>query len=81
MAAWPNAKFILTTRDPEAWYRSAESTIFVKRNAIHEIIMDTISLFDPLLWEMSGTKEIGRQMFFGDGKFLDKEAGISTYHA
>ncbi|KAF7560192.1 hypothetical protein G7046_g3953 [Stylonectria norvegica] len=81
VAAWPDAKFILTTREPEAWYRSAESTIFVKRTFFQNLVMDTLSFFDPLLWEMSGTKDIATQIFFGDGEFLDKKAGIKTYKA
>ncbi|KAH8900726.1 hypothetical protein GQ53DRAFT_835650 [Thozetella sp. PMI_491] len=81
VAAWPDAKFILTTREPERWYRSAESTIFVKRSKFQELIMDFIAFFDPLLWEMSGTKDIGRQLFFGDAEFMDKEAGLRVYQA
>ena len=53
MRVFPNAKVVLTVRDPERWYESVKGTIFQNR----EFVQGTIGLFSKLVgswgcWEV-----------------------------
>ena len=45
MKVFPNAKVVLTVRDPEKWYISVKTTIYNARNFVH----GTIGLFLKLV--------------------------------
>ena len=45
MRVFPNAKVVLTVRDPEKWYESVKGTIFQNR----EFVQGTIGLFSKLV--------------------------------
>ena len=45
MRVFPNAKVVLTVRDPEKWYLSVKTTIYNARNFVH----GTIGLFLKLV--------------------------------
>lgn len=66
MHAYPEAKVLLTVRDPEKWYASAASTIYIAshRNpdSVHAHMLDT------LVWQ--GTF---------DGKFEEKDYAIAVF--
>ncbi|MEV6848652.1 sulfotransferase family protein [Actinoplanes sp. NPDC051411] len=67
----PAAKVILTVRDPEKWYESADKTIYAAANAGREsgvMDPDVISMVDATVWE--GTF---------DGRFADREATIQRF--
>ncbi|TPX14600.1 uncharacterized protein E0L32_005292 [Thyridium curvatum] len=81
VAAWPDAKFILTTREPAAWYASAESTILRKPGIVQLVMMGILRWFSPLFWEMSGVKESARIILFGGGEFMNKDDAIRAYIA
>jgi len=68
---YPEAKVILTVRDPEKWYESADKTIHAAANAGRESGMmdpDVVGMVDATVWD--GTFE---------GGFADREATIKRY--
>ncbi|WP_306214705.1 sulfotransferase family protein [Actinoplanes sp. RD1] len=70
VAAHPRAKVILTSRDPDKWYRSAHDTIY--QAALHMPQPEgesAIRMARALVW--AGT--------FGD-RFGDREHAIKTFH-
>ena len=84
-AYYPDAKFILTLRDPEKWYQSAYNTIFsfdpgigIKLRLLLKTftsskarnLLKVLQLNEKSLW--------GK---FFNGKFKDKEATIAKYNA
>jgi hypothetical protein len=69
---YPAAKVILTVRDADKWYDSADKTIHAAANAGRDsggLDPDVIGMVDATVWE--GT--------FG-GRFADREATIKLYH-
>lgn len=64
--AYPDAKVILTERDPEAWFASTQATIFGR---------DWSSASDNI-WEIMASKVVG-SMF--EGRMHDKDWVISVY--
>jgi hypothetical protein len=66
-----DAKVILTVRDPDKWYESAEKTIYAAANAGREsgrMDPDVIGMVDATVWD--GTF---------DGRFADREATIKRF--
>jgi hypothetical protein len=76
MAAYPNAKVILTIRDPERWYDSVRQTIY----AISEDIpMRWVGQWIPVV---GGVFRLSRTVIWqGDlqGRFLDRDFAISWF--
>jgi hypothetical protein len=69
---FPNAKIILTLRDPEAWYESAANTIF-------ESLELSAYNPDPRKRESSGmTRRLILEHTFG-GRYWDKNYAIEVY--
>lgn len=70
LAAWPDAKVVLTVRDPHRWYASARKTIFAiqQRPLPPEVTdPDAIEVHRFLFGEL-----IPRVMDIGDGRRLDQ---------
>jgi hypothetical protein len=68
---YPAAKVILTVRDPEKWYESAEKTIYAAANAGREsgfLDRDVMNMVDSTIWD--GT--------FG-GRFADRDHAIRVF--
>ena len=61
MRVFPNAKVVLTVRDPEKWYTSVKSTIYNARNFVH----GTVGMFLKLVGQhrrirlVTGTSQQG----------------------
>lgn len=51
MSAYPDAKFILTHRDPAAWLRSVKNTFIPLEAAQDQFPIWHMSLFDPFTRE------------------------------
>jgi hypothetical protein len=67
----PDAKVILTVRDPQKWYDSADQTIHAAANAGREsggLDRDVIGMVDATVWD--GTFE---------GRFADRDAAIKIF--
>ena len=76
MEKYPEAKVILTARDPEAWYESTKETIYTLSNSVPWIVAFLIprgrkilAMLQRLIWE---------GVF--DGRFEEKQHGIDVYN-
>ncbi len=69
---YPDAKVILTVRDPERWYKSVASTIF-------PVLMRPMEMDDPAMavQRKMALKRIFDQTF--NGRFEDRELTIGVY--
>ncbi len=74
MAAYPDAKVLLTTRDPESWYSSARETIYqsnqMEEGALPPPMRPFIRMVKSLLWEHTF-----------DGRFEDKAYAIEVFNS
>jgi hypothetical protein len=76
LAHYPDARVILTVRDPEAWWRSTRETIYA-------ISQDVPTRWvGPHLPVMGGVFRLTRIYWNGvfGGRFLDKAHAIGVYH-
>lgn len=83
MDAYPEAKVILTVRDPERWYESVRATIYNVRRTASSPLVRLAALFIPRLRHLrraglmvSGLAWDGT---FG-GRFEDREYAIETFN-
>jgi hypothetical protein len=78
MAAYPDAKVVLSVRDPERWYESARKTIFTAPRGGRMLLQ---LLLTPRMWRSVGVvRRILRQGTFG-GKERDKAHAIGVFNA
>ncbi len=76
MAQYPDAKLILTVRDPERWYQSAFETIYSEGRSLHRLerallpkrVRDVFAMIDAVIWQGTfagrfGEREYAIQMF------------------
>ena len=69
MATYPDAKVLLTVRDPESWYASAHETIYQSNQMNPPPSMQNfITMVKELLWQRDF-----------DGKFEDKAYAINVF--
>lgn len=75
MALYPDAKVILTVRDPARWYDSARETIYRARELMPAWVL-------PLMPRVRASQRMIQRLiwdgFFG-GRFADREAAIAAY--
>lgn len=73
--AYPEAKVVLSVRDPEAWYRSVSETIY----PVSYVIPRWLGWFQPTIWRVMNTNRrlIWQGVF--DGRFEDKAHAIEVY--
>jgi hypothetical protein len=79
-AANPDAKIILTVRDPEAWYRSAAATIFARMLEFEALRSDPAAAVDEARrrhMEMVNTIVVEKTF----GGLLDKAHAIAVFNA
>lgn len=81
MAAFPEARVILSERDPEAWYASIMKTIYPSSVALREHVKHAGEGVDPLLQRRS--EMVFELVWDGlfDGRLEDKDHVISVYLA
>jgi len=77
MAAFPDAKVILTVRDPEKWYDSAAATIYGATQGLPSFIHllrpalgKVIDMVNELIWQKTF-----------DNRFADRAHAIAVYNA
>lgn len=84
-AAYPEAKVILTVRDPERWYESARSTLFnAKPTGWQAVKMLFQYPFSPRLRKMVRIFKMNDALVWkGDfeGRFADKDFAIAKFQA
>ncbi|MCA9840371.1 MAG: hypothetical protein KC422_25905 [Trueperaceae bacterium] len=81
MKAYPEAKIILTLRDPERWYESASQTILNLPSRPQFALMRLISLFNndlkKVLPILTVARKVGIETFFNND--LSKDHVIATF--
>ena len=80
MEAYPEAKVILTVRNPESWYESTRNTIYgVPKTVYASPVLSLLRLFSPRTSRASRMTEgvIWEGTF--SGRFEDKEHAISIF--
>ena len=83
MTKYPDAKIILTVRDPEKWYKSAYDTIFQMPKGMDKMIMRVISVFKPELRHIINTLEFANDTVWKglfQNRFADKAFAIDIYN-
>lgn len=78
LAAYPEAKVLLSVRDPDRWYDSCINTIYAITHTF------PLRLVGPLLPGIGGALDMPRQLVFErtfGGRFADKAHALSVWHA
>lgn len=78
LAAHPDAKVLLSVRDPDRWHQSCLDTI---HQTVHRF---PLSLIGPLLPRIGRPLRMTRALIWGgvfDGRFTDKAHAISVFNA
>ena len=82
MQVYPEAKVILTQRDPEKWYKSVSDTIYQLPRGFDRIMMKLVGLFKPEVAKISRNLDFANEIvwldFFQD-KFQDKDFAIQKF--
>lgn len=82
---YPDAKVILTVRDPDAWYASTKATVFQVGPSPAEKAIALFKMpFSPKLRQRIRIFQmVDKLIWQGEfqGKFLDQELAIARYHA
>lgn len=83
MEKYPDAKVILTVRDPQRWYESAYDTIYtITRAASSSLILYVASLVIPRAKGMTRARQMIDEIVWQrdlDGRFEDREYAIETF--
>ncbi|KAJ2895463.1 hypothetical protein MKZ38_006575 [Zalerion maritima] len=79
VAAYPEAKFILTTRDPDSWLRSYQNTLRVKIENGDRFPNDVMAFFDSYHRAIVRVTKLFAH-FIWNGKSLDDDdAALETF--
>jgi Sulfotransferase domain len=81
VAAYPDAKFILTYREPDAWLRSVHNTIAKELQKNDDAIFYVIKYFDPFLWNMNRMNDVFRRVLWMGKDITNDEAALEYYRA
>ena len=84
MEAFPEAKVILTVREPEPWYASMQSTIYQLRKMTHGLwpVRAAFALADRVAPGATGTARLADHLVWEDtfdGRFEDKDYAIEVF--
>jgi hypothetical protein len=82
MLAYPEAKVILTVRDPERWYESARSTIYTMRDMVSSPFFSLGARFVPRLRHLRRAALMVSGLAWDDtfgGRFEDREHATHTF--
>lgn len=79
---YPDARVILTTRDPERWYASVRSTIYEARDAYRSPLLNLVGrVVPPLGAVLRAGRMADRLIFEGDfgGRFGDRAHALEVF--
>ena len=82
MERYPDAKVILTVRDPERWYESARSTIYNIQNVASSPLFSLMALFVPRLRDLRRAALMAADLVWKrtfDGRFEEREHAIEVF--
>ena len=68
MKVWPNAKVIITVREPEGWVKSVKSTLFKRRFLNPSIVFAMLGLFPTYLGDPRNPQREWPTKMFASGK-------------
>ncbi|KAI0144628.1 hypothetical protein GGR57DRAFT_517775 [Xylariaceae sp. FL1272] len=81
LIVYPDAMFILTTREPEAWLASMKNTI-IPANTVHQYFpLSILKYFDTMMWSRSRLAKTWRYCFFPTGDLQNHKSTADTYVA
>jgi hypothetical protein len=81
LAAYPDAKFILTTRNAQSWLASMKNTI-IPANTVHQNFpLNVLKYFDSMMWSRSRLAKTWRYCFFPTGDLQNHKDTVDTYLA
>ena len=83
MQHYPDAKVILTVRDPERWYKSAIDTIYNMPKGFGRFMMKLVGMFKPPVRHVSNTLDFANEAIwlgFFQNNFSDKARAIDIYN-
>ena len=78
---YPDAKFILTTREPRAWMASMNKTIVPAITSQHHFPNNVLRKFDKLFYSLSMLSSTWMHVFFPGGDVRDEQGAIQKYNA
>lgn len=78
--AYPDAKFILTTRDPDAWLRSLKNTIGKGMIKVQQFPIAYLRYFNWTLWYDLSMARSMRYSLFENGDATDNESALRRYN-
>jgi hypothetical protein len=79
---FPDAKVLLTVRDPESWYESVLNTIYAVSRHRYRVAMSFLSRFVPPLREMYPRMVFVNELIWDgqfEGRFEDKDVALSKF--
>ena len=82
MERYPEAKVILTVRDPERWYESTRSTIYTVQNVASSPVFSIAALFVPRLRHLKRAALMAADLVWErtfDGRFEKCEQAIEVF--
>jgi hypothetical protein len=82
MESYPDAKVILTVRDPERWYESARSTIYGVRSVASSPILSLAALLVSRIREMKRVGRMASDLLWEDvfdGRFENRRYAIEVF--
>jgi sulfotransferase family protein len=82
MERYPDAKVILTVRDPERWYESARGTIYTIQNVASSPIFSLAALFVPRIRQAKRVARMASDLAWEDvfgGRFEDRRYAIEVF--
>lgn len=78
--AYPDAKFILTTRDPQSWLRSVTNTIGKAMIKVQQFPFSILRFFDYQLYTDLKMAESMRYVLFENGDATNHESALQRYN-
>ncbi|MCA1688697.1 MAG: sulfotransferase family protein [Actinobacteria bacterium] len=82
MERYPDARVILTVRDPDRWYESARSTIYNIQNVASSPMLSLAALFVPRMRQMKRVARMASDLAWEDvfhGRFEDRQYAIEVF--
>jgi len=82
MQQYPDAKVILSLRDPEKWYKSASDTIYQLPRGFDRFMMKLVGLFKPEVAHISRNLDFANKVVwldFFENRFKDKDYAIQKF--
>ncbi len=82
MERYPDAKVILTVRDPDRWYESTQSTIYNIQNVASSPVFSLVALFVTRLRHLRRAALMAADLVWKrtfDGRFEEREHAIEVF--